>query len=621
MFKHAEAKAGQPCAAQLAIKSNAFSGSAPVTFSSLKIEFDGSLRTIEVEHEAAGKPADKNTKLHISHVSLTEKELEGEDESDDSSSIVSQTKSAFLLYGSDNLTIAPGQTLVFGMDIPLREPGDARATQIRAAVQDDSFSLDYTIALPEDSNTGVWHTPLSTKKVLRVNAQHVHVLPRPPKMELRFVKSMQQYYTDEAIRLELQLHNAEDADADAKLDMSVVGQVVPTYHVQVDGLKESSKSSGTDSGRLNNVSIGQIQKSGVSSAFITFDPIDRPTTVEIAAKVLYYLVSDPATPITQEATFLLDVVTPFEANFDLLPRVHSEWPSLFDYEAVQEAKDDREPADQPTGLAHRWSLVTRYASFAGEDLRISNLSMKVIAVQGGAVCTASRDEPSGAADLIISPKTIEEASFDIVAQKLSLDDRAPSTADLSFAIDWHRLDASGSVGPLNTTSLPLPRFFVTVSEPRVLARVTYTSPLVPPTSRTSSTPSSNTAAQVSAPPTAAPLEDPPLVMLEIIVENPSSHFLTFGLTMELSDDFAFSGAKTTTLNVLPLARRSATYRLLPLVRGAWVRPSLVVRDKYFQKVLRIIPTEGMKSDKEGVLFWVPPAPEDEEEESRGEDEE
>ncbi|KXJ97098.1 Gryzun, putative trafficking through golgi-domain-containing protein [Microdochium bolleyi] len=613
-FKQAEAKAGQPCAAQVAIKSDAFSASAPVTLSSLKIEFDGSLRTIELEHEAGSNTADKsNTKLRIAHVSLTEKELEDEDESDDSSTTASQTKSSVMLHGKGDLTIAPGQILVFEMAIPLREPGDARATQIRVAVENSSFSLNYTMALPEDSNVGVWHTPLATKKVLRVNAQYVHVLPRPPKMELRFIKSMQQHYTDEPIRLELQLHNAEDADADAKLDLSVVGQLVPTYRVQVGMTEEPSRASGAESGRLSNVSFGQIKTSGLSTAFITFDPIDRPTTVEIAAKVLYYLVSDPATPITQQATFLLDVVTPFEANFDLLPRVHTEWPSLFDYEAVQEITDDEESVGRPTGLAQRWSLVTRYASFASEELRISNLSMKVIAARGGAVCSASREESGRAGNLIIGPKTIEEASFDIVAQKISLDDRAPSTADLSFSIDWHRIDGSGSAGPVNTTTLPLPPFFVTVSEPRVLARVTYTSPSPPP--------SSIETTAVSSPPTAHSHEDPPLVMLEIIVENPSSHFLTFGLTMELSDDFAFSGAKTTTLNVLPLARRSTTYRLLPLVRGAWVRPSLVVRDKYFQKVLRIIPTEGMKSDKEGLLFWVPPAPEEEEEDDEEDDEE
>lgn len=88
--------------------------------------------------------------------------------------------------------------------------------------------------------------------------------------------------------------------------------------------------------------------------------------------------------------------------------------------------------------------------------------------------------------------------------------------------------------------------------------------------------------------------------------------------MEPSDEFAFSGSKTTTLNVLPVARRTVTYRLLPLVRGTWIKPLLVVRDKYFQKVLKVVPTEGMKRDGDGFLIFVPDDEDDAEEEAEPE---
>ena len=48
------------------------------------------------------------------------------------------------------------------------------------------------------------------------------------------------------------------------------------------------------------------------------------------------------------------------------------------------------------------------------------------------------------------------------------------------------------------------------------------------------------------------------------------------------------------------------FRLLPTVRGEWIGPiHCVIRDRYFQKVLKIAPTEGMKVEKEGILVWVP----------------
>ncbi len=71
------------------------------------------------------------------------------------------------------------------------------------------------------------------------------------------------------------------------------------------------------------------------------------------------------------------------------------------------------------------------------------------------------------------------------------------------------------------------------------------------------------------------------------------------------------------MHVLPVSRRFVTDRLLPLVRGAWIKPGLVVRDKYFQKVLRIMPTEGMRLEKDGFMIWVPPAEEEDEVGSEG----
>lgn len=102
------------------------------------------------------------------------------------------------------------------------------------------------------------------------------------------------------------------------------------------------------------------------------------------------------------------------------------------------------------------------------------------------------------------------------------------------------------------------------------------------------------------------------------------HFLTFGIVMNPSEHFAFSGIKQGTVQLLPLSRRTVRFRLLPLIdidrgegridgkapgssdqEGEWIRINFVVRDRYFQKVLKVVATEGMRSDKEGVLIWVP----------------
>lgn len=83
---------------------------------------------------------------------------------------------------------------------------------------------------------------------------------------------------------------------------------------------------------------------------------------------------------------------------------------------------------------------------------------------------------------------------------------------------------------------------------------------------------------------------------------------------------------------MPVSRREVEYRLLPTSlgpgsgeteetdkkkkkdkktseqQGYWIKPGLTVRDKYFQKVLRVIPaSEAVRVDAKeaGFLVWVP----------------
>ncbi|KAI1380321.1 Gryzun, putative trafficking through golgi-domain-containing protein [Hypoxylon crocopeplum] len=589
VFKNEEGKAGQTCPAQLSITSNSFPDAAPVVLSSIQVEFDGSLRTIHLKHQTNNNKTSMSSKLRATKVPLLEAEISDDAEDDDASETSSGSTSRVLLEGTDDLTLLPGQTRVFEMDVPLREPGDAKASSVELSVAPPSFTLRYTIGLRETNSVGLWYSQSSSqKKVTRANPQNIKVLPRPPKMEVRLVNMLEQYYAGELIGLALEIINEEDADANTRLDVVLRGPDVPSYKVQVEDGEGKSRPAGVEESKLDGIPVGTILNSKSAKVTITIDPVDRPITFDILVRARYHLVSDPSTPIIQQATYHLNIVNPFEASYDLFPRLHAEWPNYFNAEDIQDSSVGNEAVRRPRGLAQKWSLATRYASFAHEDLAILDLDVNVLSTQGNVSCKITKGQSMAEDGVIISPKTIEEAHFEVISQKLDLDDRSSATADFAFTIKWRRLTASEEV--VNTTILPLPRFFVTTSEPRVLAGVSYYSPPKPPSS---SEPSSSDSS-------------PQLLFLDITIENPSSHFLTFGLMMEPSDEFAFSGAKTTTLNVLPVARRSVTYRLLPLVRGAWIRPTLVVRDKYFQKVLKIIATEGMKTDRDGVLVWVPP---------------
>jgi hypothetical protein len=74
--------------------------------------------------------------------------------------------------------------------------------------------------------------------------------------------------------------------------------------------------------------------------------------------------------------------------------------------------------------------------------------------------------------------------------------------------------------------------------------------------------------------------------------------------MEASEHFAFSGSKTTVVQLVPLSRHTVRYNILPAKRGLWIQPQLVVVDTYFNKSLRVLPTGEMRADKKGILVWV-----------------
>ncbi|KAF6795001.1 glutathione transferase omega-1 [Colletotrichum sojae] len=564
IFRTEDGKAGETCQAQLAIRSEAFADGAPVVLKGLRVDFEGSLKTITLEHAAGSDAVKEKGGVTLADVALTETARESADE-----------EGASVLSGSANLEVKPGATNVYEMAIPLREPGEARASSVTLTVDTEAFVLEYTVTFQDLGAGDFWLGPsLSRRRIARPDAHVIQVHPRPPKMEIKLARPLDQFYANEPMDLLLEVVNAEDADAVAKLEVHVFGEQIPAFRVRVgDEEEEHAAEGGQEEAKLAGLPLGTLATAQSTSLRVSLDPVQLSTSYDVTLRVFYHLVSDPATLIMQILPVQLAVVNPFEASYDLIPRLHPDpWPSLFDHEGVQDPSAD-EAAVQPRGLAQKWSLVCRYASFASEDLEIVGMDAEVVACHNNARCTTTSRPQIPDGGLRVSPRSMREADFDLVAQKLSLDDRGPASLDVAFVLRWRRTSTPDA--PVNTTTMMVPRYIVLGTEPRVLASYS--------------------------------LDDsgPGLVHLHVTIENASSHFLTFGLSMEPSDEFAFSGAKQTTVHVLPVSRRSVTYRLLPLVRGVFVRPGLVVRDKYFQKVLRIIPTEGMKIDKDGLLVWIP----------------
>lgn len=564
-FRTKEGKAGESCVAQLSLVSNAVVGSSPLVLSKLKINFEGSLNPILLEHDETIKPSSSGEKMSFLDVTL-EEEFDAQAEHELPSR----------LSGKSNLTINPGERLLFQINIPLRVPGETEAESVTVWYENKAFDLDYTLKFRSTDAALGWFVPGSAKpKKIRKSSRALHIQPRPPKMEIKLAKPLRQFYANERIHLQILLQNEEEEGARVKADLDLLSKAVPSFQIQYNGNTHSSVLESEEEGSITSVSLDMIPSSGSLGFSVFIEPAAAPVLYEMQLRAVYYLDSDPATPITQTFPLNLNLVSAFEANYNLVPRLHTEpWPSLFDHEGLEDELVD-EARRRANGLSQKWCLMCHFASFAQVDLRITDTDMQVTSCIGGAQTRVSKTSTLPDGGVVVEPKSMNNAEFDIVVQKLSLDDRQPVSLDLAFIINWKHVDA-GNDDPVNTTTMNVGQYLVLGIEPRVLATVIH-----PPLGKL------------------AP------VQLDITVENPSNHMLTFGLSMEPSDEFGFSGAKQTTIHLVPLSRRTVTYRLLPLVRGTYIRPGLHVRDKYFQKLLRIIPTDGMKIDKDGLLLWIP----------------
>ncbi|GAB0134562.1 hypothetical protein EsDP_00002927 [Epichloe bromicola] len=584
VFRTKESKAGDYCKAQLTLTSNAMPDSSLISIVSVRIDFKDSLKPIIIHHTSS-EAGETFGNTHLAEVVLEEESAKG-----DAGDLPSK------LTGPCDLWLKAGQRRVLEMAIPLREPGEAEVSSVTVHCENKAFDLQYTRLFREtDPVTGWYFSGAEKPRQLRAHARTLHIKPRPPKLQITLLNPSTQYYTDETVQIVVELRNDEEEAAHVKIDTQLLGESAPCFTLQIGEVEFAGAAAEEDGEgtQAMGVTVGTIASGASVKMRLRICPTSTSSTLDLHLRATYHLESDTATPILQVLPLQLDIVGPFEANYDLVPKLHSEpWPSLFDCDGVPSAADDDGgAAAAPQGLAQKWCLMCRYASFASEDLVVMGTEMQVVSCIGAArwnVLTRPEEEKpavaAAAADgITVPPKTMHESQFDLVVQKMSLDDRHPVTLDLAFIIKWRRKSASeadngdDNDNSVNTTAMPVGQYLVLGSEPRVIATAMHSSPSAPAR----------------------------LLQIDMTIENPSNHFLTFGLTMDPSDTFGFSGPKQTTVHLLPMSRRSVRYRLLPFVRGDYVRPGITVRDKYFQKVLRIIPTEAMKIDKDGLLVWVP----------------
>ena len=551
--------------------------------SHVEVVFEGGLKSFRVEHDTTNAPETSlgAGQIQVQHVELKRGSLEPS--SIASSPLVAQGLS---MFGTANLALAPGTTEALSFDHVPRDAGEVEVASITLYVKEDDFGMEYVVTEDEQMHQATFwiqrDSGVSPKRLKSGRSNMIKILPKPPKLRIELRDIMPAYFSDEDISIDLLVTNEEDDETDVTLDARLLGSA-DSLPAMAWTLDEETRGSLVESDiddplkRANSLlpsrRLGKMQRSEERKLVICIQASSEPAEYLLEVEANYSLLSDPETPVSKVSSVNIIIVRAFEANYNFLPLFCSEtWPSYFDGSHLNEGFDSSEIGKQtPSGLIQQWSLTSRLTSLAEMPLIIDSLEPRVLEVHEGAVCKisfAAKNTPEGP---LIPPHELQERNHVVEVQKFDLEDRRATFLDLQLEVRWHR---DGSLVPSTITHIAIPELVIPFGEPRVLA-----------SARNGEFPSG-------------------VIHLDYIIENPSMYTLTFTLSMETSEEFAFSGVKNVSVQLVPLSRHKVQYNVMPLVKGVWISPQFRVYDTHFHKILKVNATEGLRLDKKGVSVWV-----------------
>ncbi|KAF7185442.1 Trafficking protein particle complex subunit 11 [Pseudocercospora fuligena] len=543
-FRSLESHVGEPQECQLSLEYRTSKASEPLVID--RVELAVGSKTIVIRHDAQ-----KSTINGAAVLRRLSTLREGEDGSSGTTT---------------DLSLAPMTRKYFEFSILLREAQLWQINAVTIFVQTPNFSISHSVRDDNIRTSRSWMLGTDGKLddllLAHMDAKSINVLPKPPKVKLQLNGLRNHCYTDELVRLRLQLINEEAEAMSGSMTAKAIGPAG-----EVLAFTWSNNDTGDDV-----LYLAEIAANAASSAELAIQAPPEASTFTLTIDLRYTLISDPGTPLTKSVTAELVFVAPFETKFTFQPRLHDDpWPSYFD-------PSGESTKAAPDGVVQLWKLGAQVASLAELSIKLHKLELLVHEIESDALCNILPSINSDEKD--VGPGGKLMAPFELTTQKYSLDDRRPSHLDLSLVIEWSFETNSSRA----TTEIAVPRLTIPTSEPRVLC---------------------------TARPDRSSAET---LHVQYHLENPSTHFLTFALTMEASEEFAFSGAKYRTLSLAPLSRNHVDYQLIlhqdiePDTdgnEGLWVVPNLQVVDSYYQKNLRVHPAgPNVKLDeKRDVCVW------------------
>lgn len=470
-----------------------------------------------------------------------------------------------------DLQLRPSQVHIIEFCLTFREAETVRLERLTSSVAGDKFLIVQEINEPILLRTSMsFHhsaNGIVSRELRCDDSTMIEVLPKQPKVELEVVDLKAQYLVGEVPSVCVRVLNQESKLITASVDVEITdGASVLEGLATIDYV--STQTTQEPASALVGISVSS---GSAIELVMRLTPPTQPTQLSASFTIKYEIEGEPGTIQSKTIELPMSFIKMLDLKWIFEPLLYpGDWPSHF-----QVGTYDADPL--PSGVPHRWSASLRAHSLVTEAILVKKISLLLANEPRDAVCTIGCD--SGAKEQSLPSDKSLVRSFELITQKMSADDRRPLSLDLKCLIEWSYKDASET----HALTVSVPRVSLPLSEPRVLCTIEQ-----------SHKQNAN-------------------AVLNYHLENLSNHFLTFALTMEPSEDFAYCGVKSRMLSLTPFSRVKLAYGIIlqdkisvPASKGRYISPNLQVVDSYYHKTLHILPAgPGVKRDaNDSISVWI-----------------
>lgn len=433
-------------------------------------------------------------------------------------------------------------------------------------------------------------------KSVKPVSSRLSIHPRPPKLEVSLANIHEVYCTSEVAIVDIDFLNGEDEEANVQLQLRALGGEEESASLAWLHQEDNNDSIPPEYSHFLDSEVGKMAPSCKRTKQLSVNLPSSETTIVLEARVSYRLSSNAEIPISKLATAEILVIRPFSASHRVRPDLHpNEWPDYLDLTT----------RGKPIT---RWHVDMLFSSSAPVPLHVDFIALNVSDIDEGMKSWISDQSEDCKRTFSLQSKEQRRISFTMDIEK-DYDDSRDPILNPKLEISWHRgptrdhqkltTDHGGDTATVQTNQ-ELPPMTLAANEPRVLASTWWiprSAIHIQADSKGAEEPESDTDPKTgfnATIPSATKKaeeeneeEESDAVVLLLILENPTDHMRTFGITVDPSDDFAFSGHKNKDWNVRMKSRRVVKYVLLPFERGKWVRVAVKVVDVEVRRMVSI----------------------------------